>query len=86
MQASIAIQGDGAFEGDKNYMDSLAEMQDKAEERLTDVQTSWRRHYAGKPQMNAATATIDAKEAEQIENHIMEAYATDLDSFLSNKP
>jgi len=49
MQASIAIQGDGAFEGDKNYMDSLAEMQDKAEERLTDVQTSWRRHYAGKP-------------------------------------
>lgn len=36
--------------------------------------------------MENVKTTIGLKEAEQIENQIMEAYATDLDSFLSNKP
>jgi len=36
MQASIALSGDGAFEGTPDYMDKLNEMQEEASQKITE--------------------------------------------------
>ena len=48
MQASIAISGNGPFEGNPDYMDQLGEMQEKASEKLAETVESIKSKRHGK--------------------------------------
>ena len=70
MDASIAISGDGPVEGMSDYMDQISDLKDQAEDRIKETMEQMKPSRTSDVKMQATT---------------ME-YATDLDSFLPNKP